>query len=131
MAEHTTRKSSPMLDPGTSAPRFRHRLDWTVWSESAFLVILILVFVATGFIPAWRHLNSDFPNYYLIARLHREGCPLERVYEWIWLQRRKDHRGIDQPLVDYAPRNENFVLVGLVKQRSCVRLRIRERRDRR
>jgi hypothetical protein len=60
-------------------------------------------FAITGFIPAWRHLNSDFPNYYLVARLYRAGYPLDRVYEWTWLQRQKDHQGIDQGLVSFIP----------------------------
>jgi len=74
---------------------------------------LVLVFVVTGFIPAWRHLNSDFPNYYLIARLYRKGYPLERVYEWSWLQRQKDREGIDQPLVSFIPSTLPSALVVL------------------
>jgi hypothetical protein len=77
------------------------------------LVVLILIFAVTGFIPAWRHLNSDFPNYYLIARLYREGYPLERVYEWTWLQRQKDREGIDQPLVSFIPSTLPSALVVL------------------
>src|ERR1700674_429893 len=99
----TATESLRTSDPRASAPRLRHRLGWSGWSERAFLAILVLVFVVTGFIPAWTHLNSDFPNYYLIARLYREGYPLERVYEWTWLQRKKDHQGIDQPLVSFIP----------------------------
>jgi hypothetical protein len=53
-------------------------------------------------IPAWRFLNTDFPNYYLVARLFREGYSLDRVYDWIWLQRIKDHWGLAQPLVGFA-----------------------------
>jgi hypothetical protein len=59
------------------------------------------------------HLNSDFPNYYLIARLYREGYPLERVYEWTWLQRQKDRHGIDQPLVSFIPSTLPSALVVL------------------
>jgi len=92
-----------MLVPETSSPRFRRSPDWTRSSESALLVILILVFLAKGLIPAWRHLNSDFPNYYLVARLYRQGYPVERVYDWVWLQRQKDHQAIDVPLVSYIP----------------------------
>jgi Glycosyltransferase family 87/WD40-like Beta Propeller Repeat len=77
------------------------------------LVVLVFVFVVTGFVPAWRHLNSDFPNYYLIARLYRQGYPLERVYEWTWLQRQKGHQGIDQPLVSFIPSTLPSALVVL------------------
>jgi hypothetical protein len=52
---------------------------------------------------AWHVLGTDFPNYYLTARLSREGCDTSRIYEWIWLQRQKDHRAIDQRIVGLVP----------------------------
>ena len=55
-----------------------------------------------GLLPAWNRLNSDFPNYYLVGRLLREGYSLDRVYDWIWLQRIKDHWGVQQSLVGFA-----------------------------
>ena len=61
------------------------------------------LFVWRGFLPAWRHLLTDFPNYYLAGRLFRDGVPLDRLYDWEWLQRQKDHLGLDQPLVGFVP----------------------------
>jgi hypothetical protein len=55
-----------------------------------------------GVLPGWRILHTDFPNYYLVARLLREGYSLDRIYDWVWLQRIKDHWGIDQSLVGFA-----------------------------
>ncbi len=52
--------------------------------------------------PGWRRLNTDFPNYYLGAKLLREGNPLARLYDWVWFQRQKDHAGFDQSLVGYG-----------------------------
>jgi hypothetical protein len=71
--------------------------------ERLLLIALVILFAVKGFIPAWQQLNSDFPNYYLIARLYRAGVPLERVYDWTWLQRQKDHEGIKQGLVSFIP----------------------------
>lgn len=76
---------------------------WRRSGERILLMVLILSFVRWGFVPAWRHLNSDFRNYYVVARLYREGYPLERVYEWIWFQRHADHSGFGQRLVSYIP----------------------------
>ncbi len=74
------------------------------WLERAVLGGLVALFVWRGLIPAWTALNTDFPNYYLAARLFRGGFPLERLYDWVWLQRQKDHAGItEQPLVGYIP----------------------------
>src|SRR5580698_3886333 len=78
------------------------RQSWK-WIEHLLLMLLVVCFIVNGFVPAWRHLNSDFPNYYLVARLYRAGYPLERVYDWTWLQRQKDHQGIDQGLVSFIP----------------------------
>jgi hypothetical protein len=52
---------------------------------------------------AWRMLNTDFPNYYLTARLAQEKFDTTRVYEWLWIQRQKDHRNIDQRVVGLVP----------------------------
>ncbi|HEY6373958.1 MAG TPA: glycosyltransferase family 87 protein [Edaphobacter sp.] len=42
-------------------------------------------------------------NYYLTARLVYEHYDTSRIYEWIWLQRQKDHRDIDQRIVGMVP----------------------------
>lgn len=102
---------TPLLSPGQSpleaaraSEPARVRLRrWGRWIERLVLVVFAVGFVVKGFIPAWTHLNSDFPNYYLVARLYRAGYPLERVYDWIWFQRQKDHLGIDQGLVSFIP----------------------------
>ena len=82
--------------------RVRYR-SWELWAERLALIFLVAVFAVKAFVPAWLHLNSDFPNYYLVARLYRAGYPLERIYDWIWLQRQKDHQGIEQGLVSFIP----------------------------
>jgi hypothetical protein len=73
------------------------------WLEWALLAVALAVFVWRGVVPAWNHLLTDFPNYYLAGRLFREGFPLDRLYDWEWLQRQKDHLGLDQPLVGFVP----------------------------
>lgn len=71
--------------------------------ELMFVVLLAALFLFRGFLPAWRSLNTDFPNYFVAASIRRAGIPLDRAYEWTWFQRQKDHLGIDQPLVGFAP----------------------------
>ena len=82
---------------GMATPR------WIVVLRRALILVLLLAFVAKGFLPAWRSLNSDFPNYYLVAKLYRAGYPLDRVYEWMWLQRQNDRLGVHQGLVSFIP----------------------------
>jgi Glycosyltransferase family 87/WD40-like Beta Propeller Repeat len=90
---------SPAAAPQVPGPDF----DLRAWAERSLLAALILVFLLTGLIPAWTHLGPDFSNYYLVARLYREGYPVERAYEWSWFQRQKDHAGIDRALVSFIP----------------------------
>lgn len=71
--------------------------------ECALLVVLLGLFVWHAFIPAWRSLNSDFPNYYLAGLLYRRGVPLERIYEWTWFQRQNDELQVRPGLVGFAP----------------------------
>ena len=70
--------------------------------EYVALLALVAAFLWRGFLPAWKSLNTDFPDYYLVARLYHQGYPLEQVYDWTWIQRQKDHAGIDRPIVAFA-----------------------------
>src|SRR5215469_7796111 len=74
----------------------------TICLETILCAALAALLFWKGILPACRTLNTDFPNYYLVARLLREGYSLDRIYDWIWLQRIKDHWGIDQTLVGFA-----------------------------
>lgn len=66
------------------------------------LLALVGVFIWRGFIPAWKSLNTDFPDYYLAARLYRERYSLDQIYRWTWVQRQKDHAGIQRPIVTFT-----------------------------
>ncbi|RRA49629.1 glycosyltransferase 87 family protein [Acidipila sp. EB88] len=48
-------------------------------------------------------LNTDFPNYYMSARLAHEGFDTSRMYEWPWIEREKDHRGVDIRVIGLLP----------------------------
>jgi hypothetical protein len=76
------------------------------WLAAAEWILLALLTAQIGLRTApraWQSLNSDFPNYYLTARLVREHFDTSRIYEWVWLQRQKDHREIDQSTVGMVP----------------------------
>ncbi len=73
------------------------------WIERVALLMAV-AYLGLHTVPrAWTKLNTDFPNYYLTARLARESYDITRVYEWIWLQREKDHRALDIPAVGMIP----------------------------
>jgi hypothetical protein len=96
----------PNTDVGArldSIQREKEYLRWLVPFEWALVAMFVGIFLVRGFVPAWRSLNTDFPNYYLAATLHRRGIPLDRAYEWIWFQRQKDHLGLEVPLVGFMP----------------------------
>jgi hypothetical protein len=71
--------------------------------EGTVLVVLGFYLFGHTLPRAWRTLNTDFPNYYLAAKLTREGVDPSRAYEWIWLQREKDYQAIDQRIVGLVP----------------------------
>jgi hypothetical protein len=73
------------------------------WLQRALFALLAAYFAVATFPPAWQKLNTDFPNYYLTARMAREHVDTARAYEWIWIEREKDHRGIDQRIVGLVP----------------------------
>ncbi|MGH9595341.1 MAG: glycosyltransferase 87 family protein, partial [Edaphobacter sp.] len=41
--------------------------------------------------------------YYMAARLVQEGYDTSRMYEWSWIEREKDHRGVDIRVIGLLP----------------------------
>jgi hypothetical protein len=83
---------------------------WLPIVESFVLAGLLAVFVGRSVVPAWRTLNSEFPNYYLAAALYHRGIPLDRIYEWTWFQRQNDHLQVRDGLVSFAPNPPTLIL---------------------
>lgn len=52
---------------------------------------------------AWNGLVTDFPNYYMAAQLTHEHYDVSRMYEWTWLEREKDHHGVDIRVIGLIP----------------------------
>lgn len=73
------------------------------WSERAVLTVAIMFLCVHSLPRAWQTLNTDFPNYYIAARLAKEGYDTSRMYEWRWIEREKDHRNIDIPVIGLLP----------------------------
>jgi hypothetical protein len=67
------------------------------------LCIAVLYLCVHSLPRAWRTLNTDFPNYYMAARLVHEGYDTSRMYEWTWIEREKDHRGVDERVIGLLP----------------------------
>ena len=73
------------------------------WIERGIL-FLSLWYAGFHVMPrAWTGLVTDFPNYYISARLAHEHYDTSRMYEWTWLQREKDQRAIDIRVIGLVP----------------------------
>ena len=73
------------------------------WLERGVLLLALLYLGLHTMPRAWDKLNTDFPNYYLSARIAHEGSDTTRLYEWVWLQREKDHRALDARVIGLVP----------------------------
>jgi len=71
--------------------------------ERAVLCVAVLYLCIHTLPKAWRTLNTDFPNYYMAARLVHEDYDTSRMYEWAWIEREKDHRGVDDRVIGLLP----------------------------
>ena len=95
-AVHTGTPARAILLPKKRFAQFLLIGEWVV------LLAAFTYFGSRTLPRSWQKLNTDFPNYYLTARLLHEGYDTNRIYEWIWIQRQKDHRQIDQPIVGFG-----------------------------
>ena len=65
--------------------------------------LLVVHFLVRSAPQAWKSVDNDFPDYFVTASLLHEHYDTSRIYEWTWLQREKDHRGIDQRIINLSP----------------------------
>src|ERR1700677_37889 len=75
----------------------------------------LLFFLGTAFRGGWKHLNTDFPNYYTAATLVRQRQPLHDYYDWTWFRRQMNYAGVERQLGAYTPQTPLTMLplVGL------------------
>lgn len=97
------RVEAPVSESYGEAPRSESLNSWLPTLEWCAVVGLILIFVGQTLVPAWQTLRSEFPDYYLAAELYHHNIPIDRIYEWTWLQRQNDHLGVREGLVSFAP----------------------------
>ena len=78
-------------------------------------VLTFLFFLATAVRGGWKHLNTDFPNYYTAATLVRQRQPLHNYYDWTWFERQMHYAGVEHQLGAYTPQTPLTMLplVGL------------------
>lgn len=79
-----------------SNPRLTQVTRWLV-------ALTFLFFLATALRGGWKHLNTDFPNYYTAAVLVRQGQPLHSYYDWTWFQRQMNYAGAELQRGNYNP----------------------------
>src|ERR1700722_2700513 len=103
-SETEARNLDSTLRVTRQSPGWLPALEWFV------LAALAVTFIGHSFVPAWRTLKSEFPNYYLTAELYHKGIPLDRVYEWTWFQRQNDHLQVREGLVSFAPNPPSSIL---------------------
>lgn len=80
--------------------RFSH---WLYLAEWVALILLTVQFAVRTLPDAWKTLNTDFPNYFVTASLVHERADTSRVYEWVWIERQKDHLQLDQRIIGMVP----------------------------
>lgn len=70
-------------------------------AEFAVIACLGIYILVKGVWFGWKNLGTDFPQYYLGAKLVAEHYNLDRFYEWAWLQRQAFHFGIHHEAVGF------------------------------
>ncbi|MES2390643.1 MAG: glycosyltransferase family 87 protein [Acidobacteriota bacterium] len=76
---------------------------WWDCVEWVLLLVCAGVFAFQTLPTAFATLQTDFPNYYLTAKLATERVDTAHVYEWRWIARQKDHHEIDRSVIGLVP----------------------------
>jgi hypothetical protein len=101
LQDQVSSEAHPASNSGSDV--FSYPRRWLHVVEWLLIALLAVQFGARTLPEAWKTLNTDFPNYYLTASLVHEHYDTSRIYEWVWIERQKDHRDIDQRIVGMVP----------------------------
>ena len=93
----TASVESTVSENGKRFSRWLYLVEWVA------LVLLTVQFAVRTLPDAWKTLNTDFPNYFVTASLVRAHADTSRVYEWVWIERQKDHLQLDQRIIGMVP----------------------------
>jgi Glycosyltransferase family 87 len=78
------------------------RISFCRLLECLVVALLATLFAWKGIWAGWHTLDTDFPQYYVVARLVAQHSCLDRIYDWVWLQRAADHAGVTHQLVGFS-----------------------------
>ncbi|HET7153222.1 MAG TPA: glycosyltransferase family 87 protein [Candidatus Kapabacteria bacterium] len=79
--------------------------------QYVLLCLLVAFIVWRGIIPAFSHLDTDFPNYYTSARLLLEGKDISRVYDDAWFLQQANQYGMEISRFSPYPPCSVFIMV--------------------
>lgn len=86
---------------------------------------LVIHTLERGVLPAWRGVGSDFPNYYVSARVVLEGQNAARLYDDAWFQQQIYDHGMRQAgKFSPFPPATAFVLLPLARLSPLAALRV-------
>jgi hypothetical protein len=79
--------------------------------QYALLSLLIIFVVWRGIIPAFTHLDTDFPNYYTASRVLLDGKDINRIYDSAWFLQQTNQYGMAFGRLSPFPPITIFVMV--------------------
>lgn len=71
--------------------------------RAAVLLLLAGLFFLAILRPAWRQIETDFPNYYTAALALRNRASLPELYDWTWFAREMNRAGFGLRIGAYTP----------------------------
>jgi len=71
--------------------------------RAAVLLLLAALFFLLILRPAWKQIETDFPNYYTAAVALRNGSSLPELYDWTWFARQMNRAGFGVRIGAYTP----------------------------
>jgi len=88
---------SPGEKTATSYPAIGRHVQYGI------TLLAVALFFRIAILPAWSHVETDFPNYYTAAAELRRGTHLRDLYDWTSFQRAMNRAGFERQLGAYTP----------------------------